>query len=160
MRIDSWGRRRGQTPFILIPSSLLLTAHPSSFRGEGLNSLVRCFHLQSRLFLYFHLLQLFSLSFFYSFTGMAFLRSTSLLRATIECSIAEATHHGTLIPHQFGSLFLRMQNDASRVSLEFCTEERQQSIASRHLQVVFHYLDEGRHTSFRQKVKRLHSCDH
>ena len=121
---------------------------------------VRCFHLQSRLFLYFHLLQLFSLSFFYSFTGMAFLRSTSLLRATIECSIAEATHHGTLIPHQFGSLFLRMQNDASRVSLEFCTEERQQSIASRHLQVVFHYLDEGRHTSFRQKVKRLHSCDH
>ena len=37
MRIDSREMRRGLTPFILLPRSLLLTAHPSSLRGEGLN---------------------------------------------------------------------------------------------------------------------------
>ena len=37
MRIDSRERRRGLTPFILLPAHFSSRPHPSSLRGEGLN---------------------------------------------------------------------------------------------------------------------------
>ena len=99
--------------------------------------MVRCFHLQSRPFFSFHLLQQFSLSFFCSYTGMAFLRSASIIPRTVERSIAEAAQHGTLHYMTVWQPVFRMQNDTSSEPWEFCTEEIQQSIASRHFTSCF-----------------------